>query len=137
MKGLKITFVIILLIAVTGAFTNPGEAQHKEALKASMRGGLSKALQNNGIQSSHSFFNAITDDLYDNYIWSSLLEKEVSRKNYGIFSTTRLSYLNKDYTAGIGIFGKVYIFPQVEQQVAERINRFIKEGGGLQHILNQ
>lgn len=137
MKFLRILLIIVVVLAVIGAFTNPCEEQHKEALKNSMREGLSRALQNNGINANNTFFNAITDDLYNNYIWNSLLDKEVKRNNYFVFSTTTLNYLNKEYTAGVGIFGKVYIFPQVEAQVADRINKFIKEGGGLQQILNQ
>ncbi len=135
MKFGRILLILLLITLIAAVITNPDEEKHKEAMKETMRNGLSKALQSNGIKEGNTFHNAITKDLYENYLWTSLIEKEVERKNYFVLSVSQVKYGGKEYTAGIGILGKVYIFPQVEKEVTNRINKLIKDGGGLKNVL--
>lgn len=135
MKIGKIVVIILLLTAVAAFFTNPEKEAHKLALKETLRHGLSKALEGNGVKENNALHGLLTNDMYENYFWSDLIEKSVDRKNYYLFSTSTVTYNGKEYTAGIGILGKVYIFPQLEKEVVNRVNKLIKDGGGLINIL--
>lgn len=135
MKGKYIALIIVVVLLIIAAFTNPSEQAHKDAVKETVRKGLSKALQMNGVQQGNQFHQAITDQFYEDIIWQELLADGVQRQNFGVFSTSKIVYLNKQYTAGFGVFGKVFVFNAVEKQVSEKLNSLIQQGGGLKRTL--
>lgn len=135
MKAKFIWIIAIVAILIAGFITNPSETKHKEALKETVRAGLSKALQMNGVKQGNQFHEVITDRFYEDIIWQELLAGSVTRKNYLFFSTSQITYLNKTYTAGFGAFGYVFVFKEVERQVSNKLNELIQQGGGLKSTL--
>lgn len=135
MKLKYIAWLFLIGLLVAAFMTNPSEDLHKKQMKETLRNGLSKALQSNGLSSDNAFHQTLTYDLYENIVWSNVLEKGIKRKNYYFFSTSEINYLGKSYTAGVGLFSRVYIFPQLEKEVVNRINDLINEGGGLKNLL--
>lgn len=134
MKKSAIVLIVLGIIILLAALTNPKEPKHEAAIKESLRSGLSKSLKANGVK-NNEFYEEMTGSLFENVLWDKVMEESVSRNNYFLFSTSKLNYLGKEYTAGLGLFGMVWVFPQVEEQTAAKFNQLIKEGGGLKKSL--
>lgn len=131
---MRIRNIILILVAgllVVAALLNPKLEDHKEALKPQVKAGLAKSLTKNGVRTDNMLFNLVTDGIYESYLWKDLVENEVTRDNYIFFSISKCAYLGEQYPVGIGLFGTVYIFPQVEQFVTNIFDDLIEKGGGL------
>lgn len=127
----RIIYLLIAVFILAAALFNPDLEQHKAALKPEIQKGLSDALVKNGLPRDNALYRLVTNDLYESYLWKDLVENEVTRDNWIIFSISKCNYRDKEYPVAIGILGKVFVFPQVKVFVADLFTQLIKQGGGL------
>lgn len=131
MRLRNVIWILVAVLLIVAAFLNPNLEQHKLALKPKVKAGVAEALKGNGVKTDNMLYNLVTDGIYESYLWKDLVENEVTRDNYLFFSISKCSYLGEEYPVGVGVLGKVFIFPQVQQFVTNLFDDLIKKGGGL------
>ncbi len=119
------SFILLILIVVAGIlfYMNPDEQTHKTFVKdkftvifnqkveeelEKIKDPNLKIFGNLGKKLAPLLGNNVVDELVDTH---------VRRKNYYLFSTTEVLYKEKWNTIGIGVAGKMYLFPQVEEEL--------------------
>jgi hypothetical protein len=84
---LKWVLILAIGLVVVAYFTNPNEAKHKQAVKDSTR----------------------------NLKLRKVKEKNIEIKDYKIFSVTKVTVKGEEKTVGIGAFGKIWYFGDLEE----------------------
>jgi hypothetical protein len=109
--ALPTMFVVILLVLF---LTNPAVEVHREEVKKMYSDKLSALVNENNNNVSIVFGKDIAALIGDR-----LIDNMVSRDNYILFSTTKITIFNKSITVGIGVLGKVFIkdIDDVEQKI--------------------
>ena len=85
---LKWALILIIGLGVVAFFTNPDEAKHRLAVKDN-----TKTLK------------------------KKVKEKQVEIKDYKIFSVTKVTVKGEEKTVGIGAFGKIWYFGDIEEKL--------------------
>ncbi|HRP90622.1 MAG TPA: hypothetical protein PKX92_11355 [Edaphocola sp.] len=126
MKKLIGFLIIFIATGVSMWITNPKVDKHKEAVFKDLSEVLME--QKDRISSENKLQNAILKNLdqgsLDNLV-KPFVDIAVSVEDYKVFSLTKLDLGEAVYNVGIGIFGKVFIFPQLKSKVIENIQQFI------------
>jgi hypothetical protein len=84
---LKWALFLAIGLVVVAYFTNPDEAKHRQAVKDSTRDLKLKRVK----------------------------EKQIEVKDYKIFSMTKVTIKGEEKTVGIGAFGKIWYFGDLEE----------------------
>jgi hypothetical protein len=87
----KWLLILVIAIIVFGFFTNPTEADHRKSLK--------EAIRNLPVK---------------------VREKAIKIDDYKIFSLTRVKVQGEEKIVGIGAFGKVWYFNDIEDLLKKR-----------------
>jgi len=112
-------WIVLLVLGVLLAITNPDESKHVREASAVFRRSLNKNLNNSdgSLESSlGSMFGGVLIDGLSGYV--------ISRNNYIFFSTTKISIMGKEQVIGFGILGNVFI----SDKVADEADNLIKKG---------
>lgn len=134
MKFIKYALIILLLLVVGAYFTNPNEEQHKNKIKSELQLTLTESLSKQGINKDNPLLKSIDTDLFDNLAWG-VIGNNIAYQNYHVLSITQVNYSGKTYPMSIGLFGYVFVMPQLKEEVDNRINSVIKAQGGLKELL--
>ena len=121
MKKNQILLILIGFILVALMATNPSTEEHKEAVMEK----VSAAIEINN--SNGNAFRKINEQLGQT-IGKALIDKEIKRENYFIFSIIKAKYLFNPPTSsinqkkvGIGILGNVYLSDLFSNRISEKI----------------
>lgn len=87
---LKWALILIVGLAIVAYFTNPDEAKHRQAVKDN---------------TSH--------------LKKKVKEKQVQIKDYKIFSLTTITVKGDEKTVGVGAFGKIWYFGDIEEKLKQ------------------
>lgn len=134
MKIIKYSFFILLILLVLAFITNPDKEMHKTFVKEKIENGLMKTLSNQGISADNAFVKSLKNDVFDNVVWKTI-ENNIEYKNYYLFSIAKVNYMGESYPISIGFFKYVMVMPQLEKQIENKLNTYIKENGGLKEFL--
>jgi hypothetical protein len=88
---IKFLLVLVVALIVIGFFTNPKESDHRKSLKETLR------------------------DLP-----VRVREKAVKIDDYKIFSLTKVTVQGEERIVGIGVFGKVWYFDDLEEKLKRK-----------------
>jgi len=110
-----ILFVIIALLAVIAFATNPSVDRHRAAMnqRATIVMNQVVAEQNILIQGAWG--------LTGNRLLTEFVNTSVTADNYFLFSITKINWDNESYSVGVGAFGNVFIFRQINKELVEEI----------------
>lgn len=98
---------LLILILIIAFFTNPNEEKHKEAVKQKInRMVLPVDPSGSGYVGNHPYVD-------------QFVETYVSRSDYYLFSTTKVSRDYQVITIGIGIFGHVFISDMIDEKLKQ------------------
>lgn len=129
MKKRYLFLLIFLLTAIVMYVTNPGPEKHRKAVYAEIESIL-KAQKQQLLQSNtHPNVSKMLEGLNDESIQSMVvpfLEQAVLVADYKFFSLTRIDLGTGVYTVGLGVFGKVFIAPQLKEQVKKNITQYLQ-----------
>jgi hypothetical protein len=121
MKKSQIALIVIGFILVALMATNPSIEEHKEAVMEK----VSAAIEINN--SNGNAFRKISEQLGQT-IGKALIDKEIKREDYLIFSIIKAKYLFNPPTSsinqkkvGIGILGNVYLSDIFSNRISEKI----------------
>lgn len=134
MRFIKYSFIILILLLTAAYFTNPDLEKHKSEVKKKVENGMLEALSNQGISKDNIILKSLNDEVFDKMVWN-VIENNIQYRNYHIFSISQANYLGENYTISIGFFNYVLVFPQLEKQIEDKINTYIKDNGGLKEFL--
>ncbi len=117
MKKRYLAFIILLLVGVLAAFTNPKQEIHKEVLKAKISMHLQQSASVGVNEASTSWERAGQSFglMLGSFIVDQAVNKLVSTNNYVLFSTTRITWQGETHTIGVGAFGNVYVSGKVDE----------------------
>ena len=113
MKKKSIILLVIGILLIAAAITNPNTGRHKEVMKIK----LNKLTQHPLPKSDEKLGN--TDSLLGMMLAEKFINKMVDQiisvDNYFLFSLTVANYRGNTKTIGFGAFGSVYITNQVDK----------------------
>jgi hypothetical protein len=89
---LKWALILIIGLAVVAYVTNPDEAKHRQAVKDNTRN-----------------------------LKRKVKEKQVEIKDYKIFSVTKITVKGEEKTVGVGAFGRIWYFGDIEEKINDNI----------------
>lgn len=127
MKKRYLFLIIFLLTGVVMYFTNPKPEKHRQAVYKAIEGILQE--QKAQLLQSNNNLSKMLEGLNDENIQSMVLpflEQAVLVEDYKVFSLTRIDLGTGVYTVGIGAFGKVFIAPQLKEQVKANMNKYLE-----------
>ena len=110
------TIIILTLIILIALFTNPSTEEHKQAVKSAVN-----QLVQNSVTESKSDMESL-GILLGSSLVEKLVENSVTRDNYIIFSTTKISWKGKSRNIGFGLFGNVFLSEKVKEAFNEKEN---------------
>ena len=118
LKKNPITLLIVAILLIAAALTNPNTDNHKEFMIIK----LNKLTQNPLPKSDKKLRN--TDSLSGMMLAEKFVNKMVDQiisvDNYFLFSLTVATYRGNTKTIGFGAFGKVYITNQVDKLLSKK-----------------
>ncbi|HTO14810.1 MAG TPA: hypothetical protein VLZ83_03530 [Edaphocola sp.] len=126
MKKLFGFLMIFLATGLTMFFSNPKIDKHKEAvfqvLSSVILEEKEKISISDNVQSN--ILKKMDQESLDNFV-KPFVDYAVSIKDYKVFSITYIDLGDAVYTVGVGVFGKVFIFPKLKTKVRDNIQQFI------------
>lgn len=117
-SGLFVLF-FILLVGIGAFATNPSLAEHKLILKDKMRELLNAEMDKIKVENDNEFsqlgvtFGAALGGM----IVDKFIDQSVRVDDYYLFSITNVYYEGKKNPVGLGIFGKVILYPDIDNVV--------------------
>ncbi len=121
MKKNHIAAVVVGIVVVLAAITNPNQQRHKEVLKSKLNTYLQKSLKTNEEETDDKWGQAgqMLGAMIGGAFIEKILDNIVSTDNYILFSTTKITWQGKNKTIGIGAFGNVYITEEFDKALNE------------------
>lgn len=114
------SFFLIAVILIIAAFSNPKEAQHREFVKNELRAIMEAKMDKDSIGKDglgelvlglgKLLGSAVIDGVVDQLVFSD---------DYLLFSLTRMRHQGKEEIVGLGIFGNIILFKDLETALEE------------------
>lgn len=118
--------LIFILTGITMWLTNPGPEKHEQAVAKAITEALSEEkLRLTDAGNLPPMLKELNEDMLGMMI-GPLVKQSVIREDYVVCSLTRLKLGAEDHRVGIGLFGKVFIAPQVKTTIKENIQQYLK-----------
>ena len=113
LKKNPITLLIISILLITAALTNPNTDSHKEFMIIKLTKLTQKALPKSDEKMENT--GSISGMLLAEKFINKMVDQIISVDNYVLFSVTIANYRGRTKTIGLGFFGHVYITSQVDK----------------------
>lgn len=117
MQTPKVLLLVIAVLLVVLLITNPKPPEHKEAVKESLIDEFHKDKGAEMKDGWDAFGMALSGMLID-----KMVDNFVGSDNYLLFSTTKLRVKEKSEVVGVGLLGKVFLFPQTKEGIKGFVN---------------
>lgn len=98
----------LFLILIIALITNPTENEHKEAVSKKVNSlVLPVDPSGSGYVGNHPYVD-------------QMVNTHISRSNYYLFSTTKVSWDDQVITMGLGLFGHVFLSDMIDREIGKR-----------------
>ena len=126
MKKNQIALLIIGVLLIVAALTNPNTDRHKEAMKSKLHKAYQKETQEDISLSDNMWENAgsALGLMLGGTLIDKMVDQMITVDNYILFSVTKGSYGENIRTIGIGAFGNVYITNKLDDALAKSMDEF-------------
>lgn len=127
MKKKYLFLLILILTGIIMFWSNPKAEKHQDAVSKEIMSALTE--EKDQIEQKGNFAGKVMNRLDDNMFQlmvTPLVKNAVIREDYVVFSITRLKLGSVDRRVGIGLFGKVFIAPQVKSTIKDNIHQYLK-----------
>lgn len=116
MKKGYVALLIIGLIVLIAALTNPGPERHKEVVKTKFKEYMQKSMKDstNVSEDESNEVGLAFGMLIGNAIIEPIVNSLISTDNYILFSTTKITWDGKTRVIGFGAFGNVFISKKID-----------------------
>ena len=126
MKKHYIFLIIFLLTAVGMYFTNPSPEKHREAIFSVLAEVLKdkkQALEKDGFKMKNLLQNLNDESMTE--MVKPFVEQAVKVEDYKVFSISKIDLGTNVYPVGIGVFGMVFIAPQMKSKIKENLDKYL------------
>ena len=113
LKKNLITLLIVAILLIAAALTNPNTDNHKEFLIIKLNKLTQQALPKSDEKMENN--GSISGMLLAEKFINKMVDQIISVDNYVLFSVTIANYRGHTKTIGFGVFGNVYITNQVDK----------------------
>ena len=113
LKKNPITLLIVAILLITAALTNPNTDNHKEFIIIKLNKLTQQALPKSDKKMENK--SSISGMLLAEKFINKMVDQMISVDNYVLFSVTVANYRGLTKTIGFGAFGNVYITNQVDK----------------------
>lgn len=116
MKKGYVALLIIGLIVLIAALTNPSPERHKEVVKTKFKEYMQKSMKDstNVSEDESDKVGLAFGMLIGNAIIEPIVNSLISTDNYIVFSTTKITWDGKTRVIGFGAFGNVFITKKID-----------------------
>lgn len=129
-KGLKIFGIVVAVLLLIMAVTNPSKDEHKQVIKENITSGLSKGLLGDSDNNNDPFV-AMGSDIIKSFaapVVNETLDNLIEYHNYLFWSTTTITLSDAaNVRTSFGIFGKV--FTSDESAIADGVAKALNSNG--------
>lgn len=119
--------IVLVVVALLLAFTNPSEKAHKRAILSNVTNGVSQVMDNGDANPLTQGLMAV-GRMFAGGMVQMVLEQNLEYHNYLFFSTTSLHIGSQDVRTSMGFLGNV--FTASKDDVAKKLAKAISEGSG-------
>jgi len=119
MKKSRIILILVGLVVLVAIATNPSPEKHKEALTTKLKEYFQEDM-NNCFGEPNSGWERIGHAfgmMLGNALIEPIIDEIVSRGNYLVFSTTKITWEGETNMVGIGLFGQVFITKELDEKL--------------------
>ena len=113
LKKNPITLLIISILLITAALTNPNTESHKKFMIIKLTKLTQQALPKSDDKMENT--GSISGMLLAEKFIKKMVDQIISVDNYVLFSVTIANYRGQTKTIGLGFFGHVYVTSQVDK----------------------
>lgn len=121
MSKKRLFALIIVVLILTAVITNPSAEKHEEAIKEKATSILKQQLN---YENEDAIQLGMT--LFGDRIVKEFVQSNVVIKNYYLFSLVNVRWQSDETTIGVGVFGKIWLSSQIDEEV-DKIIRVLKE----------
>jgi hypothetical protein len=116
MKKRYVSLLIIGLILLFAALTNPRTERHKEVIKTKLKAYMQKSMKESMTDTKDDWeqFGQALGMMVGTAIIEPIIDNLVSTDNYILFSTTKITWDGETRVIGIGAFGNVFITKELD-----------------------
>ena len=119
LKKNPITLLIVAILLIAAALTNPNTDNHKEFIIIKLNKLTQQALPKSDEKMENK--GSISGMLLAEKFINKMVDQMISVDNYVLFSVTVANYRGLTKTIGFGAFGNVYISNQVDKFLSKEI----------------
>lgn len=119
--------IVLVVVALVLAFTNPSEKAHKQAILSNVTNGISQLTDSDNGNPIAQGLTAI-GQMFAGGMVQMMLEQNLEYHNYLFFSTTSLHLGSQDVRVSMGFLGNV--FTADEDGVADKLKKAIEGSRG-------
>lgn len=126
MKKRYIFLIIFILTAVGMYLSNPSPEKHREAIfgvLAEVLKDKKQALEKDGFKMKNLLQNLNDESMTE--MVKPFVEQAVTVDDYQVFSISKIDLGTNVYPVGIGVFGMVFIAPQVKSKIKENLDKYL------------
>jgi hypothetical protein len=119
-------FIILSIILILAAITNPNKEKHKESIKSIITANMQNTMQENMHLSNNKWEQAgqALGMMIGSTLIDPIIDNLISSDNYIFFSLTKITWGGKQKIIGFGLFGNVFITSKIEDTLK---NSLLKE----------
>jgi len=120
----KVSLIIAVIVLMLAVFTNPKQDQHKEVLKTKFNTFMQKSMQENIKETDNEWEQAgqSLGLMLGGALINTMVDNMISSTNCIIFSITKMNYEGDSKPIGIGIFGNIFFFNDIDKLLSESMN---------------
>lgn len=128
MKNVSL-IVIVAIVVILAVLTNPKQDQHKEVLKTKLNVFIQKAMKNSLTETDNEWeqVGQSLGLMIGGALINTMIDNMVSSDNYVLFSTTKIHVEGETRVIGIGAFGNIFFFKDIDALLNRTMNENTSE----------
>lgn len=114
---MKKSLIIIGLVVLIAVITNPSQEMHREAVKNKINAFLQKQMKKNSTDTNE--VGQALGVMIGGAFAGGLINNLVTSDSYVVFSLTKITWSGQTKVIGVGAFGNVFFFRELDQSNEE------------------
>ena len=122
MKG-KFTLILLGIIVLAFAVTNPSEKAHKQVVKEKLQESMQATISDKTADKEKfdKTLGKILGNIVGNPVLDVTVDQIVSRKNYFVFSLTQCTWEGETHTVGFGLLSHVFVSDRIKTAFQDQL----------------
>ncbi len=125
-KTSSLYYALLAIFLLGAALTNPSPEKHRKAVKDRLEHYLTQYTEQSTQKTSQNTWEKLGKSLGASLgfaLMEPLVHEVVQRENFVVFSLTKVDWDGKSNTIGIGLFGKVFLSPKIDDTLQKMMEK--------------